>query len=136
LIIEPELIESDMVAEDEINENGKIKKQKFVTAMQFYCYQLQNRAKSFLHLFGRLSHQYIVDQYAKIEAGRLNFVYFNQDKLRVEMYKGLIEATSKNEMCTGESIGKRVILPSTFIGSPRHMCQLYQGSMSVVRALG
>jgi hypothetical protein len=104
--------------------------------MQFYCYHLQNRAKSYLHLFGRLFHEYIVDQYAKIEAGRLNFVYLNQQALRVEMYKVIVEATMRDDNCTGETIGKRIILPSTFIGSPRHMVQLYQDSMSIVRALG
>ena len=35
-----------------------------------------------------------------------------------------------------ESIGKKVILPSSFIGSPRHMVQLYQDSMSIVRRFG
>jgi hypothetical protein len=123
------------ISAESINTNKK-NKQIFVSAMQFYCYRLQDRVKSYLHLFGRLFHQYIVDQYAKIEAGRLNFVYFNQDKLRVDMYKGLVEAAAQNDKDVGSKVGKRVILPSTFIGSPRHMHQLYQDSMSVVRALG
>ena len=31
------------------------------------------------------------------------------------------------------SLGRKVVLPSTFIGSPRHMAQIYYGSMSIVR---
>jgi len=34
------------------------------------------------------------------------------------------------------SIGKRVILPSTFIGGPRFMAQLYQDAMALVRRFG
>jgi hypothetical protein len=88
-------------------------------------------------LFGRLFHQYIVDQYAKIELSRLNFLRFNQDNLRAHLYYGLIETFSNNDTNkTLSDIGKKVILPSTFVGSPRYMHQLYQDAMSVVRANG
>ena len=33
-------------------------------------------------------------------------------------------------------IGKQIILPSSFIGGPRHMHQLYQDSMSIIREFG
>ena len=37
---------------------------------------------------------------------------------------------------TGSDAGKMIILPSTYINSPRHMTQLYQDSMAIVRDLG
>ena len=33
-------------------------------------------------------------------------------------------------------VGKTVILPSTFIGSPRHMQQCYQDAMAIVGKTG
>ena len=33
-------------------------------------------------------------------------------------------------------IGKYIILPSTFIGSPRYMMQTYQDAMAIVRRFG
>lgn len=41
---------------------------------------------------GKLYHQYIVDMYAKIEIERLNFIRFNQAKLRSEEYIHLQDA--------------------------------------------
>lgn len=33
-------------------------------------------------------------------------------------------------------IGRRIILPSSYIGGPRHMAQLYQDALAIVRTLG
>ncbi|CAF1060263.1 unnamed protein product [Brachionus calyciflorus] len=128
---------------DEIDENYSEnllelseKNSKFMTAMQYYSYILYERPDISLYLFGRLFHQYIVDQYAKMEMGRLNFIRFNQDKIRADMYKGIMEAVLKNDHVSSSSIGTRLILPSSFTGGPRHMHQLYLDAMSIVRAYG
>ncbi len=53
------------------------------------------------------------------------------------MYSGLVESISNNDTNKSLSeIGKKIILPSSFVGSPRYMHQLYQDAMSVVRAFG
>jgi hypothetical protein len=104
--------------------------------MPFKICFLYLNLESSIHLFGRLFHQYLVDQYAKIEQGRLNYIATHQNDLRVDQYKGLTEAVDKNKDAEGDSFGKRIILPSSFTNGPRHMFQLYQDSMSVVRALG
>ncbi|CEP09460.1 hypothetical protein [Parasitella parasitica] len=59
----------------------------------------------------------------------------NQSSLRAEVYSGLqyVIRFDSNDM---SSIGKRMILPSTFIGGPRHMAQLYQDAMNLVRRFG
>ena len=50
-----------------------------------------------------LTQQYVVDQFAKIELSRLNFIKNNQKEMRAELYNGLKDAVTKND---GENIGK------------------------------
>ncbi|OAD65531.1 hypothetical protein PHYBLDRAFT_64601, partial [Phycomyces blakesleeanus NRRL 1555(-)] len=108
-----------------------------VTVMQWYSNRLMYRRNTqhLLHLFGRLFQQYIVDMYAKVEHDRLHFITSNQNRLRVDLYSGIQDAVIHND-CNLANLGKRVILPSSFIGSPRYMAQLYQDSMSIVRRFG
>ena len=68
------------------------KKMKFVSAMQYYQYLLCDRPGNHLIYFGRLFHQFIVDQFSKIELGRLNFFRFNQDKIRADKYQKYIKS--------------------------------------------
>lgn len=63
----------------------KIKKMKYVSAMQYYAYKLCDKQTSYLHLFGRLFHQYIVDMFSKIEFGRLSYIRKNQDVIRADL---------------------------------------------------
>ncbi len=85
-------------------------------------------------MFGRLFHQYLVDQWAKIEMGRLNYYKHNQQKLRVDLYSGLTDVM--NNLGETKDIGKTLLLPSSFAGGDRAMTQLYQDAMSIVRSLG
>ena len=65
------------------------KKMSHVSAMQYYAYILCDRPGNLLVRFGSLFHQFIVDQFAKIELGRLNFFRYNQDKVRADKYQNL-----------------------------------------------
>jgi ABC-type dipeptide/oligopeptide/nickel transport system ATPase component len=114
-----------------LNKNGR-----YVTAREFYAYRFMDRDKSVLQYFGRLYHQYIVDNYAKIELGRLNFIRHNQSKLRVERYQGLFDAMNSEETLNANQIGKVYVLPSSFSGGPRSMEQAYQDSMAAIRVHG
>ena len=69
---------------------GSTVKQKTVTALEFYNYRLRLRDRDFslLHSAGRLFQQYVVDMYAKIEQMNLNYVSYNQKKLRADCYQG------------------------------------------------
>lgn len=69
--------------------------------------------------------EYWVDAFCKIETGRLNWIRFNQPKLRVEKYKVVKEAAARQDQSAAD-LGKPCVLPSTFIGGPRHCQQLYQ----------
>ena len=102
--------------------------------MQFYSYRLQIRDGDWLQYAGRLYQQYIVDQYAKIEQDRLNYLRLHQSTLRAEMYQGAVDAIDTGDV--SNSIGRRIILPSSFTGGPRQMYQLYQDAMSIVSHFG
>ena len=84
---------------------------------------------------GRLFHQYLVDMIAKVQQQRLNYIKWNQQKIRVDLYSGLDDANSAGES-NPRDLGRKVILPSSFTGSPRQMFELYQDSMSIVRKYG
>ncbi|OBZ81898.1 hypothetical protein A0J61_10052 [Choanephora cucurbitarum] len=68
--------------------------------------------------------------YAKIVQFRLNFIRNDQSSLRWELYRGLQDAVAHDD-ANANSLGLKVILPSIFIGGPRHMAQLYRDSMSI-----
>lgn len=107
---------------------------KRVTQMQFYSYRLQVRDGDWIQSASRLYQQYIVDQYAKIEQNRLNYLRQNQSTLRTEYYQGAVDAIHAGDSVN--NIGHRIILPSSFSGGPRQMYQLYQDAMAIVRHFG
>ena len=88
--------------------------------MEWYKYRLMVRGNArednYLHRFGKLFQQFIVDMYAKMEANRLGFIRHNQNRLRADLYRNVVDAmhVGDNDMAT---VGKRVILPSSFIGT-------------------
>ncbi|XP_043469424.1 uncharacterized protein LOC122503067 [Leptopilina heterotoma] len=100
-----------------------------------YCkYKIAIRDKEFNQFLygGRLFQQWVVDNYVKIEKDRLQFCANNQAQLRSETYQGLIDYLQNNELENDVHVGKMLILPSTFIGSPRNMMQQYQDAMAIV----
>lgn len=109
---------------------------KKVSAMNFYAYRLMIRQNEENHLLRcrKLFHQYVVDMYAKIESERLNFIRHNQAKLRSEEYIHLQDAV-RNDLNVND-IGRLTILPSSYIGSQRHMQQYAQDAMAYVRKYG
>ncbi|CAH0393878.1 unnamed protein product [Bemisia tabaci] len=110
---------------------------KSVSAADFYSFRLMTREKQSNRLFycRDLMNQYLVDMYAKIETERLNFIRNNQTKLRVENYAHLRDALNKGDAKPAD-LGKTVILPSTFTGSPRYMHERTQDAMTYVRQYG
>jgi hypothetical protein len=93
-----------------------------VTVKDWGCYYSQirnvNKLTNILHLSGRLFQQWIVDQYAKVEQERLQYIRHNQRKIRAELYQGLMDAD-------GARVGTRIVLPSTFMNGPRYVFQLH-----------
>ncbi|KAM5582463.1 hypothetical protein ABKV19_002737, partial [Rosa sericea] len=108
-----------------------------LTCRDYYAYILQIRPhdESILLRGGRLLQQYVVDNYVKIETQKLRWIRSNQDTLRRELYNGLQDSLNAGENNAG-NIGRRTILPSSFIGSPRDMHQRYQDAMALVQKYG
>lgn len=79
--------------------------------------------------------QYLVDAYVCIEQGRLDYVRIHQSQLRSEYVSGVYDAISRGDS-EGRVIGKRVFLPSSFVGGPRYMYSHYQDAMAICRVFG
>lgn len=92
-----------------------------VTAKDFYAYHLMirhNHANIFIK-FRDLFHQFLVDMYAKIESERLRFIALHQKELRAAQYSNLKDASQADGNLNANDLGKIVILPVSFINSPR-----------------
>ncbi|XP_074099928.1 uncharacterized protein LOC141528005 [Cotesia typhae] len=106
-----------------------------VTRTDYFKYRLAIRDEFNVFIMGRrLTQQWIVDSYVKIEKDRLKYDQDHQSKLRAESYQGLLDhLQSQLNNDASKRIGKVIILPSTFTGSPRNMLQHYQDAMAIVR---
>ena len=89
-----------------------------------------------LHGAGLLFQQYIVDAYVRAEGQRLFYLRSHQAELRSESYKELTDTINSPEYRPGMPLGKRIVLPSSYPGSPRAMQQNYLDAMSMVRNKG
>ncbi|XP_021959696.1 uncharacterized protein LOC110855595 [Folsomia candida] len=109
-------------------------KRKRVTLKMYYSYlfSIRNQFSPILS-GGKLTQQYFVDAYVKAEANDLNYIRHHQGDLRADSYSSLIDHVSEAHDAIP---GKRIILPSTFEGSPRNMNQKYQDAMTIVRKFG
>ena len=78
----------------------------------------------------------VCDAYVKTEANRVRYLRMHQSELRVANYQGLQDYLRTG--CEGNRgvTGTPVILPSSFIGSPRYMKQRYQDAMCIVAKYG
>ncbi|EAU86521.2 transcriptional factor B3 [Coprinopsis cinerea okayama7 len=82
---------------------------------------------------GRLFTRYIVDMWASADQNRLRFLRDHQKELRAELYSGLEDAIGTEDHSDLNQLGRRVVLPSSYIGGPRNMMQRYQDAMAVAR---
>jgi len=111
---------------------------KKITAREWACYHMQDRNLASHALFvynKRLYQEWVVDQYSKVESQRLFYICNNQGPLCVAIYGGVVDAIANND-ANIDNLGRLIVLPSSFIGGHRHMAQLYQDSMAIVRQYG
>ena len=84
---------------------------------------------------GRLLQHFVVDAFACCELNDLNWIRQNQQQLRADCYKGLMDRI--NEGYELASIGSKAsILPSSFTGGPRYMKAKKQDALALVRGFG
>ncbi|XP_058742092.1 uncharacterized protein LOC131614536 [Vicia villosa] len=102
------------------------------------CFRLQERKSEAMTLLHsrRLFQQFLVDGFAMMESERLSWLRTNQSKLRVGKYNHLNDQTNGTQANSAPKRGKRVVLPSTFVGSKRYMDQLYFDGMAISSKLG
>ncbi|WOG91187.1 hypothetical protein DCAR_0310435 [Daucus carota subsp. sativus] len=110
---------------------------KNLTMCQYYCFRLQQRLNEGHTLLrsGRLLQQYIVDCYMTIEEERFRWIRLNQNKLRSDLYSGLMDAVHRGDSNCSR-VGKSIILPSSHTGGPRYRVQNYQDAMAICKWAG
>jgi hypothetical protein len=86
-----------------------------------------------IHRGGRLFQQYVVDMWASADQTRLSYLRTSQAELRATLYNGLEDLMSGEEIGNPKDVGQRVVLPSSYIGGPRHQQQRYQDAMTIAR---
>ncbi|KAL5556293.1 hypothetical protein UlMin_038529 [Ulmus minor] len=73
--------------------------------------------------------------YIKIETSRLDYFRNKQTEIHAELYQGIIDSIEIGES-RGSKVGRRIILPSSFIGGPRDMQKRYMDAMALVQRFG
>jgi hypothetical protein len=101
--------------------------------LAYYQQMLQNRPRSLhpLPIFGRLYHEYALDQWVKVENMRLDYIHTHQEEVRAQVYSGIMDfllASGDVSLESARRAGKKVtILPASFIGAveklPFYTCQ-------------
>ena len=84
----------------------------------------------------KLFQQYTVDAWASIQQNLLNWTRYNQKKICADLYQGVHDAITGDGDGNSNLAkqGQHIILPSSFIGSERHMQQLFQDFMAICRS--
>ena len=110
---------------------------KRLSQRQYYQFRLHTRLQEPTTLFqaGRLLQQYVVDAFAVVDQAKLEWIRMHQAQIRADLYNGLADAIVRDEV-DASALGRRIVLPSSFLGSDRFMQQLFQDSMAIVRYFG
>ena len=119
-------------------QNAEGNRQKIrISERAFHRYHLFPRTTQFNPVLhgDRLLQQYLVDAWAQIEQGQLDFLRYNQKTIRADLYQNLEDAVARNDF-DGQERGRRIVLPSSFANGDRFMHKLYQNSMAIVRHFG
>ncbi len=94
-----------------------------VTTREYTTYFMHDRnppTNSTFTYGKRLYQEWVVDQYSKVEGQRLRWVRLNQTTLRVDQYKGMVDAMQQDG-ANNTNFGRMVVLLASFVSSPRHM---------------
>src|SRR6266853_3352916 len=107
-----------------------------MSQVQFYSYHLHLRDNKFpsIHLGGHLFQQYVCDIWVSSDHNHLRWVQHNQPRLRAALYSGLEDVASQHDDNLDlDSIGHRVVLPSSYIGGPWYINQWFQDAVAIAR---
>ncbi|XP_074291864.1 uncharacterized protein LOC141618681 [Silene latifolia] len=126
---------AESLVEAEVASKKHTKADKRISCREYYAYKFQIRPGNLLIRGGRLFQQFIVDMYLKIENTRLNFLRLNQEAIWADLYQRIIDTLElgENSAC---NVGKRIVLPPSFLGGPRDMRRRYLNEMALVQKYG
>ncbi|ONM21823.1 hypothetical protein ZEAMMB73_Zm00001d005758 [Zea mays] len=107
-------------------------KRKYVAMLEFVRRHMHYRLDepNPYTCYGRLSDQIDVDAYSTIEGNRLQFIASHQSDLRPETVQGIADAIDKG-FVNADSIGCRVVVPTSFTGGRRYHVMNYQDTMAI-----
>jgi len=105
------------------------------TCYYAYCLHVRDGPQPPLFYSGKLFQQFVVDVWANCEQRKLNWARTHQHTLRSELYQRLQDAAvhDKHDEEDVRPLGRKLILPSSYVGSSRFMIQLFQDAMAICR---
>nr|CAD2197831.1 unnamed protein product [Meloidogyne enterolobii] len=112
---------------------------KNISLCDFTKYKLfyREEGKFLPHFFsGKLFQQWCVDQAARIEWSRLNYIKLHQKEICKEPYNSLLKILKAKEIEYGAKVKKQIILPTSFIGGPRNLHESFMDAMTIVNEVG
>ena len=131
----PNIFYQDIEEEPEDADDDHDHSQKCVSMAEYQRYHLFIRPLDVEsnHIFytANLYQEYACETWAVAEQNCLNYLRHNQRKLRSEVYQGAVDAIAANVDADWNQLGTRIILPSSFSGSTRHMQQLCQDALAI-----
>ena len=102
-------------------EEGAQSKRKHVTMAEYQRYRLFIRPldveSNHIFLTCNLFQEYVCETWAVAEQNRLNYLRYHQKELRVEVYKGLVDAVAVDTDADWNQLGTRFILPSSLLAA-------------------
>jgi Helitron helicase-like domain at N-terminus len=91
---------------------------------RFYLH-VRNGHEMVPFVYCRLFQQYVVDAWTIRDQHQLDWLSTHQANLRVELYNGVVDALSRTDVDLA-SVGRRVILPSSYLGGARFVYRIIQ----------
>ena len=103
----------------------------------YFRFRLHTRPDEPTTLFRaqRLFQHFGVDAWAICDQNKLGWIRSHQANIRAELYNGLADLLDAGDVNFAQ-VGKRVVLPSSYVGGDRFMQKLYQHSIAIVRRFG
>ena len=115
------------------NNDGSIQTTR-LSQRTFYRFRLHIRPNEPSTIFRaqRLFQQFVVDAWAVCDQNKLNWIRTHQANIRADLYNGVADALETGDVDLGR-VGKKIVLPSSYVGGDRFMRQLYQDSIAIIR---
>ncbi|KAE9393850.1 hypothetical protein BT96DRAFT_1050038, partial [Gymnopus androsaceus JB14] len=111
-----------------------------LTLTRYVSYCIHSRSNEYSTILhgGWLFQCHIADMWAAADQQHLTYLRTHQQELRAELYQGLADALDQADINNPDSvdlnsIGHRIILPSSYVGGARYMHQRFQDAMAAVR---